>query len=241
MNLLMGIIGLTILAVQTPNEPQYVTDSFRIRYYQRLSSADIDTISRLFEKWYRQYRREYDLSLDGRLDVYLVPSYERFRAVTKSTVLKEGIFRNGKVYLVVLSPLGESGRLGDVISRVLMRALLEKNLQCPKWLAEAYSLYLGNSLDQFGRPAQSSARTFEDLNEEFSRASTEQRIREVYAKLAATAHFFSDRYGRRAFKSLILECKTASSLGEAMRNVFRETLSDIEKAWMKAIYADRLH
>jgi hypothetical protein len=152
----------------------------------------------------------------------------------------DGDVKNGRIYIVATSPIREQENIHDVIARTVLTSMWGDVQTCPRWLAAAYALYVGNAIEQFDQPAAVDAYTFEDLSEEFLRANDEKEIKEVYAKLAATADYLVHRYGERKFKAFIMEFKKSGiSVDEAIATSFGDKKTDIEKGLVRAFRSSR--
>ncbi|TLY32524.1 MAG: hypothetical protein E6K56_03090 [Ignavibacteria bacterium] len=66
-------------------------------------------------------------------------------------------------------------------------------------------------------------------------AQTVNDLREMNAKLAATARFLIDRYGEKKLEYLYSQFKRGVPLEDAFEATFGEKMSVIEKAWAASL------
>lgn len=213
----------------------HTTDNYRIKYERNISLENIKLVGELLESANTEYQKRLQLSSKRRIETFVYKSVIRFRSDSKSLVFTDGIFQEGKIYLNVQDILRDEKRLQNVIGRVVVRALLAEVKNCPKWLAEAYSFYVGEELERFGQPSRLSVSSFHDLNEDYLRSERRDDIKELYAKLASTIHFLISRYGERKVDEVFKEFLKGYSYEEVFEAIFNDNLSDIEKAWLKSL------
>ena len=171
--------------------------------------------------------------------MYVFKNLASYRAESKSPMYDDGFYNDRKIYLRFSAGDDTSGRFKEVLARVVSVALTSSQPSCPKWLSELYGMHTGNETGRFGDPVQMNGSTFSDLGEEFSRADGEADFKEVYAKLAATAHFFATRYGDNSLDALLAEFKKGAALETALERIFGEKIAEIERAWVQSLRAAR--
>jgi len=239
--MIYAFVLLTFL-LQSGSMREYTTSTFRLRYERGLTGEDVKFLAGRFEETYQDLSKEYDIVLDRRIEVRIVSSALRLKAEAKLSPFSDGVVRNDRIYIVATSPVRDMETINDVITRVVMSAMWGDIQTCPRWLAAAYALYAGNAIDKFEQPAAVDAYTFEDLSEEFLRADNEKEVKEVYAKLAATADYLVHRYGEGKFKAFIMEFKKSGiTVDEAVTTAFGDKITDIEKGLVKAFRSSRTH
>ncbi|HZY10285.1 MAG TPA: hypothetical protein VFF29_03950 [Bacteroidota bacterium] len=239
MNLMILLTHLILVfyvnIIQAELFQTHVTDNYRIKYERNISFDNIKMIGEIMESTNTAYQKRLQLSERRRIEVSIYKSVARFRSDSKSLIFTDGIFQDGKIYLNVQDILRDEKRLQNVIARVVTRALLAEVKDCPKWLAEAYSFYVGEELERFGQPSRLSVSSFRDLNEDYSRSERRDDVKELYAKLASTIDFLISRYGERKVDEIFKEFLKGYSYEEVFEAIFNDNLSDIEKAWLKSL------
>ncbi|MBI1806739.1 MAG: hypothetical protein HYR76_06775 [Ignavibacteria bacterium] len=233
----IAIVAFTMLSMQSKFLRTETTPSFRLRYEKNISSTDVRNISKMLDTQYVEYTKKLGTSFGGRADVYLYNSTARLRAESHSRAFEKGEYRSGKLYLYVNNTTGAKIEMQDACARVISRALLDKIPACPQWLAEAYSLYAGHDLERFGQPARLNIASFADLGEDYFHAEERKDVTELYAKLSLTIQFLVNRYGEQNVEAMIQLFNNGRTLEENFEYSFKEKMSDIEKAWVKALHS----
>lgn len=223
-------IGMQLVYFQTQK-----TSYFRIKYEKTVSSRDASKVGTLLEGSYAKYKKIFDISLSGRVDVTVYSSVERMKRDSKVPLFDDGVFRNGKMFMLSPSMIHRPAQLDNLIARMTSRAVLFELKACPHWLAECYSVYCGGNLPRYGAPSRLNVVSFADLAEDYSRAERPSDFRDAYAKLAITASFLVDRYGLEKFESVFEQLKKGVAVEVAFEAIFGEKIGVIEKAWVKAL------
>ena len=234
-DIIILLVSWSLLGGQFTPFQTYSTANFRIKYEKNIPLNDVRDVRDSLESGYNQLRKKLRLQLHHRVDVHIYNSFGRFVSESKTRAFNDGAFENGRIYLISLADLEKRGKLKNVIERVVARSVLDELKSCPQWLAEAYGLFAGNELSRFGQPARLNISSFADLSEDYSRAENENDVKEVYAKLAATIHFFVSRYGIQKVEAMFGEFKKEMALEDIFQKSFGETLEEIEKAWVRAL------
>ncbi len=224
-----------ILGMQMKPYKTYTTSNFNLRYEKAIPTKEIEEISKIWESKYNHYRNYIGISFGGKSEIFILKTVGRFRAESQSSAFDDGDYRAGKFYLLYLGDPTHKENLSFVISRMIVKGLLEKIPTCPEWLAEAYSLYVENDLLSYGKPARVNIASLNDLAEDYNRASTKKDIKELYAKLAFTIQFMIDRYGNDRVVSMLKRFKSGKTLEEVFELSFNEKIQDTEKAWVTAL------
>ena len=229
------VIWLAVVGMQSNMSGTYTTSYFRLKYEKNISLKDIQKIGSMLEKQYTASQKKLNLSLNQRVDVLVYNSPTRFQSEAQSRAFDDGAYRNGRIYLSMPVLAEREMGLQNVISRLVSRAILGEVKACPEWLAEAYGLYAGNELLRFGQPARFTVGSFSDLSEDYAHAEVQADVKEVYAKLAATANFLVSHYGEKKVNAIFTEFKRGESLEDAFEFGFGEKTKDVEKAWVKSL------
>jgi hypothetical protein len=211
------------------------TATFRIRYDRTLTAAEIGKLGVLLERTYDAYRNKSGLSGHRTIDVFALSSGNRVQTESRSKAFDDAIFRDGKIYLDARAVLRSDTNVHNPAARVVSESVLDALKGCPRWLIEVYGIYAGKEIDRFGSPARLTVSTFSDLNEDYLRAETANDLKEMNAKLAATARFLVDRYGEKKFEALYSQLKRGPRLEEAFEAAFGEKMPVIEKAWAASL------
>ena len=229
------IIALSLTGLQPMYFQTHTTSYFRIKYEKPVSSRDAAKIGSLLESSYAKYKKIFDLSLTGRVDVTMYSSVQRMKRESKVPLFDDGVFRNGKITMAASVFSMDEDRMRDFSARIASAVVLYELKTCPHWLAECYSVYSGGDLDRYGRPSRLNMVSFTDLAEDMSHVETLAEYGEAYAKLAVTASFLMNRYGISKFESVFTKFKKRATVEEAFESVFGEKVEVIEKAWVKAL------
>lgn len=229
------LLAILTLGMQAAYFQTYSTAFFRIKYEKSVSVDDIKKLGQVLENQYADTHKRFGASLNHRINVYVYSSSIKYYSDSKSIEFDDGLFRDGKIFLISPKALNKGMKLSSVVARVVARAVLDEVKMCPPWLSECYSLYAGGDLSRFGVPARFKASGFSDLSEEYSTAEREKDVKELYAKLAVTANFLVNRYGEKKVEAMFDQFKAGSSLEEVFENSFNEKAPDIEKAWLEAL------
>ena len=211
------------------------TATFRIRYDRTLNAPEIEKLGKLLEKTYGAYRSKFGLSDHRTIEVYALSSGNRVHTESRSRAFDDAVFRDGTIYLDARAVLRSDTAVHNPAARVVSESVLDALKGCPRWLIEVYGIHAGKEVDRFGSPARLSVSTFSDLNEDYLRAETANDLREINAKLAATARFLIDRYGEKKLEDLYSQFKRGVSLEDAFEATFGEKMSVIEKAWAASL------
>lgn len=241
----IGIPGFILLALllcgmgraeaQSGIFQTHLTEHFAIRYEKNTRSDIIAALAATLEKSYTTHRKKLGISFERKIPVHVFNTLGRFKTESRTKVFTDGAYRDGKIFIHNPLQLQRDGFLPDVAARTVARALIEEIRFCPAWLAEAYGLYAGNAMTQFGQPARFNLASFEDLAEDFNRSERDKDLRELYAKLAATIHFLVTRYSERKIERIFIEFKGGVMLKEVFERAFNEELPAIERAWLDAL------
>jgi len=231
------VLALLFMSMQAKVYRTYNTKNFSIHYEKRIGLEQIRSVGKLFESQYSDYRKRFGASLGARCDVYLLNSIGRFRNESQTRVFDDGDYRSGSFYLAYVPDSGSSEKLPGVICRIVSRAVLDKIIACPKWLAEGYSLYAGGDMLRFGRPADTNISGFEDVSEEYSRLDYKKNAREVYAKLAAAIDFLINRYGEKKVEAMLAKFSEGGEPEQVFEASFKEKYKDIEKAFILSLHS----
>ena len=235
LQLAIALFLVFTIILQAGNFQTHTTAYFRIKYEKNVSTEEIQKLGELMEAQYTEMRNNLNITLSHRIDVFVFGSPRRFRSESKSKAFEDGDFQAGKIFLYFSRDLEKKQFLKSTISRVVSRSLLDEIHGCPEWLKEAYALYLSNELDRFGQPARVTMRSFADLSEDYFKAERDAEVRELYAKLSATAYFLVQHYGDHKVTEMFSMLKRGMSMEEAFETAFGESITEIEKAWVKAL------
>jgi hypothetical protein len=229
------VLAFIFLSMQMKVLQTHTTTNFKIRYDKNIPTKHIQEIGTSLETKYSHYRKIFNISFDNRVEVFVFNTVGRFKAESQSRIYGDGDYRSGTLYLVY--PANQEGKLNldDVISRIVVHAVLTKIPACPTWLAEAYSIYTGDNLLTFGEPARFNISSFNDLGEDYNRVVDKKDVKELYAKLAYTIHFLIHRYGDAKVLTMLRNFKNGRTVEEVFESSFNENISDIEKAWVKEL------
>src|SRR2546425_1556759 len=220
---------------QPKNFGTLTTATFRIRYDRTVPASEIEKLGKLLEKTYDAYRSKFGLSGNRTIEVYALGSGNRVHTESRSRAFDDAVFRDGKIYLDARTVLRSDTAVHNPAARVVSESVLDALKGCPRWLIEVYGIHAGKEIDRFGSPARLGVSTFSDLNEDFLRAETAHDLREMNAKLAATARFLIDRYGEKKLENLYSQFKRGVFLEDAFEAAFGEKMSVIEKAWAASL------
>ncbi|MDI6767542.1 MAG: hypothetical protein QME52_12035 [Bacteroidota bacterium] len=229
------MLAFMVLGMQIKPYKTYTTSNFNLRYEKTIPIKEIEEIGKICESKYNHYRNNLGTSLGSKSEIFILNTVGRFRAESQSRVFDDGDYRAGKFYLLYSGDPTHKENLPFVISRMIVKALLEKNPTCPEWLAEAYSLYAENDLLRYGKPARVNIASLNDLTEDYNRATSKKDIKELYAKLAFTIKFLVNRYGENKVEMMLKKFKSSSTLEEVFEASFNENFTEIERAWAKAL------
>jgi hypothetical protein len=228
-------IMIVMMGTQLYGLPSYATSNFKIHYEQTIPAGDIRKLGNQLEAEFDQCRRKLGITPASKFDVTVYNSGVRFRRDSKSLVFDDGCWVGGKIYLMAPKVLNRTRGVQLVVSRVVARALLGELPLCPAWLSECYSLYAGNDVTRFGKPAQVKVSGFADVGEMYATAEREKELHEVYATLAVTADFLIARYGERRVEGMFLAFRKIDTVEEAFQSAFGEKISEIEKSWIDTL------
>lgn len=229
------MFAFMMLGMQMKPYKTYTTSNFNLRHEKTIPIKEIEEIGKIWELKYNHYRNNLGISLSSKSEIFILNTVGRFRIESQSRAFDDGDYRAGKFYQLYSNDPVLKENLPFVISRMIVKALLEKNPTCPEWLAEAYSLYAENDLLHYGKPARVNIASLNDLTEDYNRANTKKDIKELYAKLAFTIQFIIDRYGNDRVVSMLKRFKSGKTLEEVFELSFNEKFEDTEKAWVKAL------
>jgi|SRR5467141_1129265 len=211
------------------------TPTFRIRYDRTITASEIEKLGKLLEKTYGVYRGKFGLSGHRTIEVYALSSGNRVHTESRSRAFDDAVFRDGRIYLDARAVLRSDTAVHNPAARVVSESVLDALKGCPRWLIEVYGIHAAKEIDRFGAPARLSVSTFSDLNEDYLRAESANDLREMNAKLAATARFLIDRYGEKKLEDLYSQFKRGVFLEDAFEAAFGEKISVIEKAWAASL------
>ncbi len=233
--LIMIAVCFLLTGMQVNFFVTYSSPSFRIRYEKNVPKTDVKKLADSLESKLALYQRRFGISSDHKIDVYVYNSNLRFHSDAGPTLFEDGNYHDGNIYVLSPGKLQREAKLSSTLDRVIARVVLMEVNLCPPWLADCYSLYLGNNLTQFGQPAQFKIASFSDLSEEYAAADHAKELKEVYAKLAVTANFLVSRYGEKKTESMFSLFQNTTTVEEAFESAFGEKITDIEKAWVIAL------
>lgn len=206
------------------------TTNFRVRYPRTVPARKLVRIEKMLERAFTDYRERLNVSPAGKISVVFTTS-----AMVKSetNVYDDAAFHDERIVLDPDSVLAPDSLSRRNIDRVVARALLNSLPSCPPWLAETYSIWAGRDFSLFGKPARLTETGFSDLHEDFARAERPEELRDMYAKISATAQFFIERYGEKKFEGVLTEMRRGKSLEDAFKNSFGEDMPAVERAWVQ--------
>ncbi len=211
------------------------TSRFHLKYENGISLQDVKKIGKMFEKSYTDEKKIFNISFSGKMDVLMYTSVNRFKSESQTRAFSDGDYTAGKFFLVIPPKMKGVEGMENIVERLVVRAMLEHIPACPPWFSEAYSLYAGNAVTRFGKPARLTTSSFSDLGEDYVSAEHEKDIVELYAKLGLTIQFLVDRFGKEHVEEAINLCKTNGNIADVFQTVFNEKYSDIEKEWVTAL------
>ena len=229
------VISFIVMSMQGSLFRVNSTTNFLIRFERSVPQEDIRKLGDKFELTYEKYQKRFGISLNRRIEVYVYNSPLRFHADSKSGLFNDGCFYKGKIYMMAPRQLQKDMKFESVLNRVVGRALLDGIKFCPAWLSECYSLYLGDNLMDFGKPAQVKVSGFEDLSEQYSTAERDKEVKEVYATMAVTGDFLVSRYGQKKMEEMLLQFAHGGTLEEIFESVFGENIDVIENEWISEL------
>ncbi len=229
------VVVLLFTGMQSMYFQTHTTSYFRIKYEKPIPTRDASKIGSMLESSYAKYKKIFDVSLSGRVDVTIYNSAQRMARESKVPLFDDGVFRNGKIFMAAPAMMADEEKMRSLIARITSGVVLYDLKSCPHWLAECYSVYCGGDLSRFGMPNRLNVVSFADLAEDVSHAESLAEFREMYAKLAVTASFLVNRYGITKFESVFARFKKGASGEEAFESAFGEKIGVIEKAWVKAL------
>lgn len=211
------------------------TKYFVIRYERNVSQSAIQDINDGLTSAYLEYAKKFG-GHHNKWDVHIFSTVSAYKSKSRTRIFDDGDVTDGIIYLTVPKTLEQKAKFRtDVSKRLIIRALLEQIPALPRWLAESYALYIAGDIDRFGDPARYNIASFYDLSEDYNHASEKKDVKELYAKLAATAKFLINRYGDVKVESMLRSFKGGGTIEEVFESSFNEKISDIEKAWVNAL------
>jgi hypothetical protein len=211
------------------------TATFRIQYDRTITASEIARLGKLLDKTYDLYRKKFGASDHRTIDVFALSSGNRVHTESRSKAFDDAVLREGRIYLDARAILRSDTAVHNPAARVVSESVLEALRGCPRWLIEVYGIYAGKEIDRFGSPARLTVSTFSDLTEDYLRAESADDLKEMNAKIAATARFLVDRYGEKKLEDLYSQFKGGKQLEDAFEAAFGEKMPDIEKAWAASL------
>lgn len=230
------VLMVSVAAGQSAAPSKSLTSEwFRIKYEKKISTRDAKAAAALLDTTASALSARLHVALRRKFDVQIYSSSDRLKREFRTGFFDDGFYRGGKIYLVNPKATNNDTSSIDAVSRVVSRSILSQVQQCPAWLAEAYSFYVGNALGRFSQPSRTNLLTFHDLSEDFARAEGALDRKEINAKLAATMSFLVDRYGESKVEKVFAEFKGDTSVEQVFESTFGEKISTIEQEWVKAL------
>jgi hypothetical protein len=228
------IAGVAASAGSSSNTNTLTTPWFRIVYEKNVSEKAARRTAAALESSYVQYQGRLAMAARHRLEVDLYKSGHRLMEAADEQMFNDGVWKDNKISLA--SDLNEE-QLRSAADRVVARAILAVRVECPAWLAEAYSLNAGNDLSRYGRPSSADMTSFTDLAEDFARMDNMKTRKEVYAKLSSTITFFVNRYGSARVDSLFDHFRSGVHPDSAIQSHFGEKIGTIQEEWARVLAA----
>jgi len=237
--ILFMIMFISIQA-QSQQWANFSTKNFLIHYEKNISQSSLQYINDELTKVYKSYEKTFGRA-NQRLEIFVCATVSVFKSKSSSRIFEDGDVVDGIIYLVAPKTVEQKTNFHSKVSkRIIACAILEQFPGIPKWLAESYSLYAGGYLDDFGEPARFNISSFYDLNEDYNHATSKKDVKELYAKLAATAKFLINRYGDLKVERMLRSFDGRKAFDEVFETSFNEKISDIERAWVKALQNQEL-
>ncbi len=234
------VIILVSSQVQSQKWTEFNTKYFLVRYEKNIPQGSLQYINDELTKVYKSYEKTFGRA-NKKLEIFVCATVSTFKSKSGSRIFEDADVVDGIIYLVVPRTVEQKTNFHlKVVKRIIACVILEQNPNIPKWLAESYSLYAGGYLDNFGEPARFNISSFYDLNEDYNHATSKKDIKELYAKLAATGKFLIDRYGDLKVERMLHSFDSRKTFEEVFETSFNEKMSDIEKAWVKALQNQEL-
>lgn len=232
---LILICAILFMGMQSSRTKVLKTEHFRLKYDKRIPDREAEAAGKVLESGLAKITARLKRPPRRSVDVMLYSSVSEIQKESKSSIFDDGIFQKGRIYLLTPSSIDDVKRYDRACLRVAARAVLADVPRCPAWYAEALSLQFSNDLTRFGLPARHNTASFSDLSEEYARSESLKDQREVFAKLASTAHFLVKTYGEEAVRASLGRFDPGATIEEVFERSFGQKCELIERAWVKAL------
>jgi hypothetical protein len=232
LSFLVAILCLAARGGAASNTNTLTTPSFRVIYEKNVPEKAARHAGAVLESTYVEYHNRLGMALRHRLDVNLYKSGHRLMEASDNELFNDAVWKDKVIYLAADL---KDDQLRNAAARVVSRAILADRVECPSWLAEAYSLNAGGDLHRFGRLSNANMTSFTDLAEDYLRAEGTKEKKEVFAKLSATIAFLVGRYGDARVDALFDHFKSGVNPDSAIQSHFGEKLETIEEEWAKEL------
>jgi len=213
------------------------TAAFQVRYDRTIAASDMKLLGEMLDSAASEYQAAFQLTLKNKPVVLVSASVSRYQSESVSRLFDDGDSRGGRIYLALPPKRPRTEGMQGVVHRTVAKLLLDRIPACPRWLAEAYTLYAGGDLDRFGSPAEVNAAGFSDLGEDFVRIEELRQLPDLYATLAFTIKFLVDRYGKERVEEALAKFRTQGGIELVFSGIFQEPYAKIESEWSRALRA----
>jgi hypothetical protein len=233
----MLMLLVLFLVQQQPPQSTLKAEHFIIRHDKNLPAKVVKAVAAALETELASAETALGVKAGRKIPVTLYTSALRYRSDSKSAAFEDGDAKGGVIHLSYPALQKDREVWGNVMARVVTKALLSEQLFCPPWLVDAYALRAGDETGLFGDPARVSIASFGDLFEEYNRAERPRDVREVYAKLGFTIDFLVERFGAEKVRTLVTSFRDGRDPESVFTTVFGEPAATTEAAWAAALRA----
>ncbi len=208
------------------------TTHFRILYDKYVADAKVTIVKKELERGYALFNSRLKYSPGRTVTVNLYSSRQQPRTAT----FDDAWYEDGKIILLSAPLFDRQPALSSVINRVVANVFARSILMCPPWVAETYSLAMGEEYGRFGTPTRVTMGSFSDLEEDLTRSDREQERRASYANLSATAQYFSEQYGAAKFDAVLRSLRAGKSVEDSFSDGFGVKYNDLERSWAEYMH-----
>lgn len=233
---LLILLGFYVAgALQTTTQFNLVNKkNYKISYDRDIGGKDIQKISNDLDSLFRYWKNKLKVKHKGKVE-FVLYKYD------KSYKNKSNVRFNLPIYLnkgsVHISPNALDYRnqaYHSYLSQAVILGILNEVNQkgCPRWLCEAFSVYVAKLKDIDTDSYIDFQHSIKDFQQEYSQLKKETQYKAFMAKTLSFIKFLDSKYGEGKMLLLFRTYDGKKTDQEVFEKVFSDKFDEIEKGWL---------